>query len=58
MFEMDSRDSFYFAILHANYHALLNEKGDLPPDPSFSTFEAQCQVINNLLMSKNLILRV
>ena len=25
---MDSRDSFYFAILHANYHALLNEKGD------------------------------
>ena len=86
IFEKDSNDSLYFAILYATYHALQGKKEDfdfcqdrdklievfrqnffekleakkesLRLDLSRSTFQAQYHVINDLLMCKNLFLRV
>ena len=86
IFEEESKDSFYHAILYDTYYFLLEEKQtcdfccdqqklgevlgwdffdkleaikqSLQHDLSLSTCETQCHVENDLLMSKNLFLRV
>ena len=86
IFEQDSKDSFYLAIIYATFYALLEKIEDLEfcqgegkltrvleqsffeeltgkrenfqLDLSLSNFQAPCHVVNDLLKTKRLLLRV